>query len=160
MLLLLLLLLLMRRRSLLLLLLQLHLNLQLLLLLMLVILIDVQPELRTFFLKRLIARLTGRVAQTRELGCVEMLRCRVVSEKKGTSSIINTLFYPAIEIHDRHSNSTTITITMKANARRIYVEYVLVNRQARVFLTIVERELTSCQSLWSRPCCARGKDRR
>lgn len=84
-LLLLLLLLLVRRRSLLLLLvlLQLHLNLQLLLLLMLMILVDMQCELGTFLLKRLVARLAGRVVQSREsLGRVEVLRGRVVSDEK------------------------------------------------------------------------------
>lgn len=119
---LLLLLLLVRRRGLLLLLLllQLHLNLKLLLLLVLVILIDVQSELGTFLLKGLVARVTSRVAQSRELGRVEVLRSCVVSEEKSTRSI--TLFYPAIKIHDRHlvlhnrlSNSTTITV--KANGK-------------------------------------------
>lgn len=85
---LLLLLLLVRRRSLLLLLLllQLHLNLKLLLLLMLVILIDMQSELGTLLLKGLVARLTGRIVQSRELGRVEVLRSGVVSEKKSTRS--------------------------------------------------------------------------
>lgn len=48
------------------------------------ILIDMQRKLWTFFLKRLVARLAGRVTQSRELGRVEVLRRCVVSEKKGT----------------------------------------------------------------------------
>lgn len=137
--LLLLLLLLMRRRSLLLLLmlLQLHLNLQLLFLLMLMVLTDMQRKLRAFLLKRLIARLAGRVVQSRELGRVEVLRSRVVSEKKGTRSIINTLFYLAIKIHKWHSVlherlSNSAAITMKANGERSEIVSVLIGERANV----------------------------
>jgi len=75
-----------------------------LLLLVLMILIDMQRELWTFLLKRLIARLASCIAQSRELGRIKVLRSRIVSEKKGTRSIINVyfqmLFYPTIEIYD------------------------------------------------------------